>query len=173
MISVAVVFLSASLSLTPARAAVVSRVLGDGKPDCLSYLPDGSQAPCIPSLLVTPDQDVHGAAKGVEIEISAGAMNRLTEDEFALLVGHELAHWFLGHHESQPATEIAADRLGATLACRAGFNAHAGATLFRYFSGSTTYPEPKRRRRAVLQVPCPPVTITSNVRTTLNIAVTR
>lgn len=53
-----------------------------------------------------------------------GATTRLTADEFALLAGHEIAHWYLGHTgEGDAATrreaELAAHCLGASPACPA------------------------------------------------------
>ena len=46
--------------------------------------------------------------KQYTITFTRGATERLTEDEFALLAGHEIAHWYLGHRGSSVAAELAA-----------------------------------------------------------------
>ena len=52
------------------------------------------------------------------------------------------------------ANELAADRMGAELACRAGFDPAAGASLFRHLRPSRVHPKAGVRRAAVLAVGC-------------------
>lgn len=146
--------LTASFALASSRQEVVSRVVASGMPDCLSYLEDGTVQPCRPAISVTAALDISAVSKGAEIEISRGASQRLNKDEFALLVGHEVAHWYLGHSASNVTNELEADALGASLACQAGYNPQRGASLFRFLTAGTTHPEPEMRRNAVKAVPC-------------------
>jgi hypothetical protein len=52
------------------------------------------------------------------------------------------------------AAEVAANRLGAQLACQAGYDVVKGAEVFRFLSKSPVYPEREVRRAAVLAVGC-------------------
>jgi Peptidase family M48 len=149
------VMLAVDLSLPQARLEVAARVVGSSGLYCTSHFPDGTNRPCMPRFAVRPGNWVNAKQKAGTIEFTVGAINRLTDDEFALLVGHELAHWYLGHKASTSTNELAADRLGATLVCHAGFNPHAGVTLFRFLSAGTTHPGRGLRQSVVLQVDCP------------------
>ncbi len=62
-----------------------------------------------------------------------------------------LLSWPHGQH---PANELAADRMGAELACRAGFDPAAGASLFRHLRPSRVHPKAGVRRAAVLAAGC-------------------
>lgn len=50
--------------------------------------------------------------------------------------------------------ELAADRLGARLACQAGYDVAKGAAVYRFMSKSRAHPEREVRRAAVLAVGC-------------------
>ena len=152
--TLAVLLLSAGLTLSPQQADITERVVGAGQPDCLIYHPDATEAPCRPRITVTAGVNVNAWAGGEEIRLTRAAVLRLNRDEFALLFAHEVAHYLLGHKASSPEVELAADRLGAQLACRAGFNPSAGVTLFRYLAAGRSHPHRNVRRALVAAVPC-------------------
>ncbi len=141
-------------SLPPERLTIANRIAAEGKPECVSHALDGTTGPCLPEFGLVPGARVNARATGAAITFTRGAAARLTSDEFALLAGHEVAHYYLSHRGSNRHDELAADRLGAELACRAGFDPAAGATLFRHLKPGTTHPRPEARRAAVLAVRC-------------------
>lgn len=136
--------------------AITHRVAGAGLNLCRSAGADGTAQPCLPAITLHPAQAVDGWGGGGRITYTHGAVTRLSADAFALLAGHELAHWYLGHRASTRENEDAADRLGAALACRAGFDLHAGVALFRHVHETAVYPAPKLRVQAVLGAGCEP-----------------
>lgn len=142
--------------LPPDRLAIAMSVAGQGRPACRLYHPDRREEPCLPTFSVTEGKAVNGQGLAGHIIFTRGAITRLTDDEFALLAGHELAHWYLGHTRTDRAAELAADRLGAKLACRAGHDPASGITLFRFLKQSRVHPPRAQRVAAVLAVPCPP-----------------
>ena len=129
---------------------------GQGAPACRVYHPDGREGPCLPTFSVTGSNAVNGRRLAGHITFTQGAVTRLTDDEFALLAGHEIAHWYLGHTSTDREAELAADRLGAELACQAGYDPARGITLFRFLNQSRVHPPRAEREAAVLAVPCPP-----------------
>ena len=151
-------FTASSLMLLAAPADphmdIAMRVAGAGMPDCTSYLADGTEAPCLPSFTVRSGGSVNGWSEHGRIAFSRAALERLTPDEFALLAGHEIAHWYLGHKGSNRVDELAADRLGAQLACQAGYNPVAGVGLFRYLHAGSDHPPRAVRVAAVEGVGC-------------------
>jgi Peptidase family M48 len=152
----AVASLASSQPLPAYHAAIAVRVAGDGLPQCRSFQPDGSEGPCLPSFTITSDAAINGWSRDGLVSFSTGALSQLTRDEFAMLAGHEIAHWYLGHGESGPDTELAADRLGAELACRAGFDPIAGTGLFHYLGQDLFHPEAAVRRKVVASIGCKP-----------------
>ena len=146
--------LAAGVSPPPQYLEIAASVAGAGLPACISYSPDGTTGPCLPSFAVKPGGKVGGLSTNGRIVFSHAATVRLTRDEFALLAGHEIAHYYLNHRRSTPQTELAADRLGAQLACQAGFDPAAGASLFRHLGTGATHPPPAQRRAAVMTVNC-------------------
>jgi hypothetical protein len=159
MKALAILVLAAGLpSLAPPlpapHRAIALSVAGEGLPACRSYPPGGGEEPCLPQFAVRRGGTVNGWSRGARITFTAAATTRLSRDEFALLAGHEIAHWYLGHRGSTPQAELAADRLGAQLACRAGFNVAAGASLFRHLAPSKLHPPATQRRAAVLEAGC-------------------
>lgn len=146
--------LASGIALPSARLDIARRVAGDGRAQCTSYHADGSSGPCLPVIVVQRGGAVNGWSEGEEIVFSRAATERLTADEFALLAGHEIAHWQLRHARSTPRDELAADRLGAELACRAGFDPALGASLMRFYHDGSGHPPVSQRRTAVLAVPC-------------------
>ncbi|QEA14787.1 hypothetical protein [Novosphingobium ginsenosidimutans] len=140
--------------LPPDHLAIATRVAGAGLPQCRMYRADGSEGPCLPSFALTASGSINGHSRAGHITFTRGATTRLTADEFALLAGHEIAHWYLGHGESSREAELAADRLGAQLACQAGYDVTKGAAVFRFVGKSRIYPERAERVRTVLAVGC-------------------
>jgi len=125
-------------------------------PHCTTYLEDGTERPCLPSFSVRKGGEINGWSEHGQIAFSRAALERLTPDEFALLAGHEIAHWYLGHKGSTPEGELAADRLGAQLACQAGYDPAKGVGLFRYLHKGADHPPRAVRVAAVLAVGCQP-----------------
>lgn len=155
MAAAALALLASALALPGPQLEIATRIAGAGRPHCVSYAPDGTSGPCLSSFAVGPGKRVDARATGTRIEFTMAASLRLTRDEFALLAAHEVAHTYLGHlGGSNPAKELAADRLGAQLACQAGFDPAAGASLFRYLRAGTSHPRPELRKAAVLAVGC-------------------
>jgi hypothetical protein len=154
MISIALLAVLASQALPDKQLTIASRVAGNGIPNCRSYQPDGNEGPCMPSFAVRRGSGVNATIFAGQIRFSTGALNRLNADEFALLAGHEIAHYYLGHKGSSKAAELAADQLGARLACDAGFDPLSGATVFRFARTGPTHPKREERGAAVISSGC-------------------
>jgi hypothetical protein len=154
MISIGIVSMVAGLLLPQQHLDIANRVAGEGMPTCQSYRPDGTEGPCMPVFAVRRGNGINGWSLAGRITFSSAATIRLNRDEFALLAGHEIAHYYLGHKGSTPTAELAADRLGAELACSAGFDSISGATLFRHLRPSKAHPPSDERRATVLAVRC-------------------
>lgn len=150
----AVIAAAATGSLPVPHLAIARQVAGEGLPACTSYWPDGTITPCLPHFAAKGGGSVNGHSLNGSILFTRGALRRLTADEFALLAGHEIAHFYLGHNGSTHANELAADRLGAELACRAGYDAAAGASLYRFLRTDRNHPPAAQRVAAVLAVHC-------------------
>ena len=118
------------------------------------YHADGREGPCLPRFAVTPSGQINGRSRAGHITFTRGATTRLTADEFALLAGHEIAHWYLGHTKSSHEAELAADRLGAQLACQAGYDVAKGANVYRFLGKSRAHPDRVVRRATVLAAGC-------------------
>jgi Zn-dependent protease with chaperone function len=146
-------------TLPPDHQAIALRVAGPGRPECRMYHADGGEGPCLPSFALSASGRINGHSRAGHITFTRGATTRLTADEFALLAGHEIAHWYLGHTgegdaATRRAAELAADRLGAQLACQAGYDVAKGAAVFRFMSKSRVHPERAVRRAVVLAARC-------------------
>jgi len=141
-------------TMPPERLALALKVAGQGLPHCRSYLADGSEAPCLPRFALRRGSEINGWSRGGAIAFTHAAATRLSDDEFALLAGHEIAHWYLGHQGSTHASEQAADRLGAELACRAGFDPVKGASLFRHLRADRVHARAEVRVAAVSALGC-------------------
>lgn len=79
------------------------------------------------------------------ITIYRGLLNMMTKDELALVLGHEVSHFVLGHVFLPPATqtkdnirieEMQADKYGAVLAIRAGYNVCDGRAFFKMLNAT-------------------------------------
>lgn len=143
-----------TLLLPAEQQAIALQVADQGLPACRMYYPDGSEGPCLPTFTVARGRAVNSTSLAGHITITQGALDRLTPDEFALLAGHEIAHWYLGHRGSSIEAELAADRLGAELACRAGYDMTKAAAIYRFVGQGHSHPPRALRRAAVLSVGC-------------------
>jgi predicted Zn-dependent protease len=95
---------------------------------------------------VQKGNNVNGFSSGRKILISEATVTRLNEDEFALIIGHEIAHIYLGHTEQTVRNELNADWLGAELACNAGFDLGRGVKVFRFLRKSRVHPHYRERQ---------------------------
>lgn len=150
------VFPARILATPPDRTAeymaVAAQVAGTGKPDCVANSPGGRIGNCLPRYTVKRGRRINAWTFQGNIQFSSAAIGRLTSDQFALLAGHEIAHFHLGHTHSSVTTELEADMLGALLACRAGYRIEAAAGLYRYARAGRSYPSPKMRRRVIMDL---------------------
>jgi hypothetical protein len=145
---------ASDLILPREHVEIALRVAGTGRPQCRSYNANGGESPCLPRFALQRGSGINGASLAGQITFTRSATTRLNQNEFALLAGHEIAHWYLGHRGSSIEAELAADRLGAELACRAGFDVTAGAELFRFLHSDRAHPKAEVRRRVVQEVNC-------------------
>jgi hypothetical protein len=145
-----VLAVATALSLPSRHMEIAVRVAGEGRPNCQSYHSDGTVRPCLPTFAVFGGGGVNGKSLAGHITFTPAATVRLNDDEFALLAGHEIAHYYLGHKTN----EIAADKLGAELACKAGYDPGAGASLFRYLRKSKVHPTSAKRSAVALSASC-------------------
>ncbi len=78
---------------------------------------------------------------GSKIVIYQGLIDKCTDDELALVIGHEIAHGMLGHLgklNTDVPSEIAvleanADKMGAVYMMKAGYNVCKGRELFKHW----------------------------------------
>jgi hypothetical protein len=154
MNALALAVMAAGLSLPSQQMEIALRVAGKGLPKCQSYSSDGVVGSCLPIFTIRSGRGINGWSLAGHIAFSSAATVKLNDDEFALLAGHEIAHYYLGHKRSALVNELAADRLGAELACKAGYDPIAGASLFRHLRPSKVHPTSGARRDAVLSAGC-------------------
>ena len=101
-----------------------------------------------PRLVISNSQEVNASSAGLRITVNRGMLGFVkNQDEMALVLGHELAHYKLGHSHSTPSNEYAADSLGAVMENRAGYNSCNGAAvIYRFHShDSSTHPDSDSR----------------------------
>lgn len=143
-------------STTPTRMFMIADlVAGDDFSNCIEYDEDGRESPCKPKFLYRSGRSINANRIGNEITFNEGVFDKLNEDEFALLSGHEIAHYYLGHVGNSKSNEIQADLLGAKLACKAGFNANRGASIYRFVHADASHPPASERIAAVRSIECP------------------
>ena len=142
---------------------IAIRVAGQGLPQCTTYRSDGTASPCLPQFALRNGNQVNGWNLRGHIAFTVGATRHLNRDEFALLAGHEIAHWYLGHTQSSRANELAADQLGAELACRAGFDLESASGLYQHLLSDRTHPAQKIRYDIVMQMECKRESAAQNV----------
>lgn len=96
-----------------------------------------------PRLILSPSKQVNASATALRITVNQGMLNFVrNSNEMAMVLGHELSHYSLGHARSTPSNEYAADSLGARYAAKAGYNRCDGALVYLRFhsKGSATHP---------------------------------
>lgn len=138
------------LDLALARGPVTLVVRRDGDDRAVSLAP---QRACGYDIQLDPSDELNARADGKRLFITtAMAGFAATDDELAIVLGHELAHHVLGHrdwHESEargrqtqtvPAlsggsggSERQADRVGLYLVARAGFDSSIAPAFWRRF----------------------------------------
>jgi hypothetical protein len=69
------------------------------------------------------------------IYVDPNRMRTISANDWAFIIGHELAHLYLGHTWQSPQNELDADRYGAYWAYKAGYNVNA------YLSFMATEPD--------------------------------
>jgi len=116
---------------------------------------------CDSPVLLVRSEDVNAATDGNAVAMTTGLYGLLrSDDEIAVILGHELAHILLGHTKmgpaEDPAREIAADRTGLELAARAGFDIDAAPALWKKLNSlqvaagmSATHPTGPAREAAI------------------------
>lgn len=95
-----------------------------------------------PSLIFSDSPEMNAHMSGSVMTINQGMLDRTTVSELALVIGHELGHYKLGHSSSTPSNELAADRAGWDYASNAGYNVCKGKDLFKKLGkkASKTHP---------------------------------
>lgn len=86
--------------------AVAAHVAGSGKPGCTTFSFGDTTGACLPRYTVKRGRQINAWAYQGNIQFSSAAIGRLTNDQFALLAGHEIAHFYLGHTQSSVTTEL-------------------------------------------------------------------
>lgn len=102
----------------------------------------------VPTLVYDSTDEVNASQSGFRITLNRGILKFARNDaEMALVLGHELAHYELGHRNSTPSNEYAADAQGAIYMSNAGYSICQGAELLRRFhsKGSSTHPDSDSR----------------------------
>lgn len=101
--------------------------------------------------LVLEQNDDHNAKSGLtRITLYTGMLRFVrNDDEMAMVLGHEIAHWRLHHRRSTPSNEYAADYQGGKYMSRAGYNMCKGAKILARFgdTDSKTHPAGTKRYR--------------------------
>ena len=134
---------------------------------------------CASEVQLVPSDRMNAAADGRYVEVTSAIVDyAASDDELAVVIGHELAHNILGHRAKLDAqgvgtglfskfgknaakiraTEIEADRLGLMLMARAGYDLEAAPTFWRRFGkdhGLGIFADPThpgwRKREAMLR----------------------
>lgn len=103
-----------------------------------------------PGLVYSNDPSVNASSGGFRITLNQGMLSYVggNKDQMALVLGHEIGHYKLGHRMSTPKNEYASDKYGARLMHNAGYNVCRGATLFKRLGGGDTKTHPAGYKRA-------------------------
>lgn len=116
---------------------------------------------CASRIQIIAGGAINAAADGQYVQINAAMLNfAASNDELAVIVGHELAHNILRHRALKTPSkqaEYAADRMGVWLMARAGYDVDAVVPFWTRFEKRTnagifadgTHPSSKKRLAAV------------------------
>lgn len=112
---------------------------------------------CAQKVRLSPGMHINAHTDGQYIILSEGAVMKLSEDELAFMVSHELGHDIAGHNMaagSKPKLELEADGLAIAIMHRAGFNARAVPPMmerigFATTTGTDSHPPGASRQLAV------------------------
>jgi beta-barrel assembly-enhancing protease len=116
---------------------------------------------CASRIQIIAGGAINAAADGQYVQINAAMLNfAASNDELAVIVGHELAHNILRHRALKTPSkqaEYAADRMGVWLMARAGYDVDAVIPFWTRFEKRTnagifadgTHPSSKKRLAAV------------------------
>ncbi len=91
-----------------------------------------------PILIMVNNSDNNAGQDGSNLFIYTGLLKDVRNDsEMALVLGHELSHYTLGHWTSNYSNEYAADKLGAQYIHSAGYSICKGAQFLKRLGGAT------------------------------------
>lgn len=99
-------------------------------------------------LALDPDESVNAHQSAHGVYLNKGMLRFVrNEDEMAMVLGHEIGHYVLGHWTSTPKNEYASDVFGARLVSKAGYNRCKGVlVILRFHDGdSSTHPASNKR----------------------------
>jgi predicted Zn-dependent protease len=100
------------------------------------------QSNTMPQMAIDESTQVNAYTTSSGIVVFRGLLNRVNKDELALVLAHEAAHFLLGHvfltytptKDQIRVEEMQADKYGAFLALRAGYDVCEGRKFFKDFS---------------------------------------
>lgn len=134
---------------------------GGERPERLALQP---QAGCDYEVQLVPSSKMEANADGRVVSVSTALVRyAASDDDLALVVGHEMAHNVLRHRENRKGSsrsrERAADRVGLYLTARAGYDISGADAFWRRFGddnwrarlGVLTHPSPTARSKAIAQ----------------------
>ena len=129
-----------AISSDAARSGPVNLHLRDGRTMAIA-----AQAVCAQPALLVRSPDINAATDGNALAITTALHGMLkSDDELAVILGHELGHILLGHTKpgSNPdrKREMDADRTGLELAAQAGFDISAAPALWSRLNRSKAAP---------------------------------
>jgi len=164
----------AAITLAAKTGPVTLGVLRAGRPIAIVF---GAASGCRSDVALVPDQRVNAWADGESVIVAGGLLARCrTDDELAIVIGHEMAHNILGHarpaaSDARPghgnvemrATEEGADALAIRLSAAAAFDLRGAVSFLGGLLANVdapraddTHPDTKRRlalmSAAILQI---------------------
>ncbi len=102
---------------------------------------DSGQGDVLPPLTVDNSGEVNAFTTPEGITVFRGLLEKVDKDELALVLGHEISHFLLGHvflpyyanKDQVRVEEMQADKYGAFLMMRSGYDICKGRDLFKLF----------------------------------------
>lgn len=109
----------------------------------VSQFPGGA-----PTLVLDPSVYPNAESSYFKIAITKGMLTFVrNNNEMAMILGHELAHYALGHNGSNHANEYSADMLGAKYMSASGYNLCSGAMVIFRFNDEASKSHPASAER--------------------------